>query len=294
MQTLLARRRTLVLSADPWLWGGFACVWAVSTLWCRAEQISISCSGVMLGLAAMFMAAACSVRALFPGAASVSVLCEGIAAYGMFPVAFAPLSYAVVRSPFPAIDPALRAADMLLGFDSAQWRGVVLASPVLCWLQGIAYASYLPQCFLALFVLPQVGAGRRGFMLLRAAGLSLAAICALCFFFPAVGTTPSAESWLADWQTLHDTAAPLSASQVDGIITFPSFHACLAVLLTRAMRGLGPLSWGVAMLNAAMLFATPAIGCHYLVDVVAGMGVGGLAVLAVQALDRQDWPLQTA
>ena len=154
-------------------------------------------------------------------------------------------------------------------------------------MQGIAYVSYLPQCLLALVVLPQVGCGRRGFALLRAASLSLAAVCALCFFFPAVGTAPLAESWLADWQTLHDTAAPLSTSQVEGIITFPSFHACLAVLLAHAMRGLGALSWGMLALNGMMLFAIPAIGCHYLVDVAAGMMVAGVAILAVRLLDAQ-------
>ena len=71
-----------------------------------------------------------------------------------------------------------------------------------------------------------------------------------------------------------------------GIVTFPSFHAASAVLYAWA---LWPVRWmrPVAVLaNGAMLAATPIDGGHYFIDLVAGVAVAALAVIAARRLGR--------
>jgi membrane-associated phospholipid phosphatase len=66
-----------------------------------------------------------------------------------------------------------------------------------------------------------------------------------------------------------------------GIITFPSFHATLAVMWTLALRDMRYGFYVVAIVNGLMLLACMPIGYHYLVDVIVGgaIGIGALRVV---------------
>ena len=68
---------------------------------------------------------------------------------------------------------------------------------------------------------------------------------------------------------------------MQGIVTMPSYHTVMAVLLTYAFRGTGLVGYGIATLNAVMLISIPPIGGHYLVDVIAGAALA-LGAIAVQ------------
>jgi len=75
------------------------------------------------------------------------------------------------------------------------------------------------------------------------------------------------------------SVAVLGHATMDGIVTMPSFHAAGAVVLGCAGWQAGRLRWPLTALNAGMLVAAVPIGGHYLVDVIAGVGVGVVAVL---------------
>jgi membrane-associated phospholipid phosphatase len=67
-----------------------------------------------------------------------------------------------------------------------------------------------------------------------------------------------------------------------GIVTFPSFHAASAALYAWA---LWPVRWmrPLALLaNGAMLTSTPIDGGHYFVDLIAGVAVAVLAIMAAR------------
>jgi membrane-associated phospholipid phosphatase len=70
----------------------------------------------------------------------------------------------------------------------------------------------------------------------------------------------------------------------EGIITFPSLHAALAVILVVALWPVAVLRWGVLALNTLMLAATPIDGSHYFIDVLAGVAVAMVALVAARAL----------
>jgi hypothetical protein len=71
-----------------------------------------------------------------------------------------------------------------------------------------------------------------------------------------------------------------------GMIAFPSFHACGGALLMWAFWQVKWLRWPGVAVNAVMIAATPVIGSHYFVDVIAGVA---LAVAAI-ALAKRLFP----
>ncbi len=76
------------------------------------------------------------------------------------------------------------------------------------------------------------------------------------------------------------------ADHLDAIISFPSFHAVMAVLIAHSLRGLGAVSVAVAVLDGCMIVATPASGQHYLADVAAGIALAVGCLVAMRWLDR--------
>jgi membrane-associated phospholipid phosphatase len=51
-------------------------------------------------------------------------------------------------------------------------------------------------------------------------------------------------------------------------------------------RRTGPIGWGIALLNLAMLVSIPFFGGHYLVDMIAGAGVALASIAAVRFAPR--------
>lgn len=88
---------------------------------------------------------------------------------------------------------------------------------------------------------------------------------------------------LRDILALHDgSLLELRLFFLSGIVSFPSFHAASAVLYIWA---LWPVRWigGIAAaLNVLMIAATPAIGAHYIIDVVAGIALGAASIWATK------------
>jgi membrane-associated phospholipid phosphatase len=56
-----------------------------------------------------------------------------------------------------------------------------------------------------------------------------------------------------------------------GIVSFPSFHAVMAVLLIYSHRGLHWTFPAVLVINILMLISIPYCGDHYLIDVAGGL-----------------------
>jgi membrane-associated phospholipid phosphatase len=68
----------------------------------------------------------------------------------------------------------------------------------------------------------------------------------------------------------------LEIGQLTGIVTFPSFHAAGAILYLWAL-------WAI-ICNVLLLLSTPIDGGHYFIDVVAGVSLAILSILAVRRL----------
>ena len=59
--------------------------------------------------------------------------------------------------------------------------------------------------------------------------------------------------------------------QIEGLVSFPSFHVAGALIATWAVRHRRGLFITFALLNAALIASTVLCGVHYAVDVVAAV-----------------------
>lgn len=149
------------------------------------------------------------------------------------------------------------------------------------------------------FLLPVLGvtvavfAWRNGLRSYRGLVLAVAITYALSLpffmFFPVPErwTYPDAGAILLSdlWSSaLIEAIRPISA--LDN--SFPSFHTSLSVVLsTTCFVYALPLRWTILFLSGTIIFATFALGIHWLPDLIAGVSLGVLAVaLAARAQDR--------
>jgi membrane-associated phospholipid phosphatase len=228
----------------------------------------------------------------------------------------APLSYlaAAAAGGLPLYDPALHMVDHALGFD---WKALLAAmneTPWLLTMLGPIYLSLMPQMTTAVLCLAFRGRllWLRVYML--AFLLSALITIAISALLPAVGAWPYLgltavsspdvmPSVSTNWPLgIVNHAAPaavfyglrdgslrtLMGIGSEGIITFPSLHAALGVVLIAALWPIPILRWFILALNVTMLVSTPIDGSHYLVDVLAGIAVAIICfyaarIMAVQA-----------
>lgn len=214
-------------------------------------------------------------------------------------VALGVLSYVTARLALPLTDARLIAFDQALGFDWLSYLHWVDAHPWLGDLLTFAYFSSGPQIMpiiAALFLTRQSTHIQRFIIAFIAAALVTIVFAAL---FPAVGGYVYYNIDVHTLHHLHPAAsrvheAPLMAMRagplaalvfpLEGIITFPSFHCALSILLIYAslpVRWLRPIT---IPLNILVIFATPTDGGHYLADILGGIPIGLAAAVLAQRI----------
>lgn len=200
------------------------------------------------------------------------------------------LAYLAASIGAPLRDEQLARMDAFLGFDWAAMFGWLLAHPLPFLTLGMVYNTFIPQILGAIVFFSLAARSDRARELLWALMLSALATVAVAAALPAacacieLGTRPPEMfDHLADFTALRaGLPSAFVLSQSKGIVTFPSFHTVAAVLLIYAFRGRRWLFPGALLLNGLMLLSVPAIGGHYLVDVLAGIGIAGATIAALQ------------
>lgn len=205
------------------------------------------------------------------------------------------LSYLVVTIRVSPADAVLAAADRALGFYWIAWSDAVAARPWLNLLLSAAYWSLLPSIILALIVLSATRRSDRCIELIWVIMMSGIATITVSGLFPAV----SAPVWfgvperanmagvlyapyLQDTLALHGgTFRALNLANASGLISFPSYHATLTLLVAHAMRGTR-LFWAMVILAGLTLLSVPSVGLHYLVDIPGGAAVALVTIVIVR------------
>ncbi|MBV8036193.1 phosphatase PAP2 family protein [Roseateles sp.] len=212
----------------------------------------------------------------------------------LFQAGAACMSYLLIALAPPLVDGVLAGWDHLLGLDwPALQRAQARLPETAQVLLRCAYNSGLPQILLVLLYLGLSGRATRLQDFLLRYGVATMLVILLSAPFPAAGAwkhfgtgNGSDLAALAHFEALRDgSLRELALSRMQGLISMPSLHAAMAVLLAHALRGT-PLRWPGLVLNLLMLAATPVEGGHYLVDVLAGVALA-LAVVAWR-LPRQS------
>jgi type III secretory pathway component EscS len=225
----------------------------------------------------------------------------------LIPVLMTPLTYIAASADLPFKDAYLNALDHALGFNwfayfkftydrysllvAAVWAYGMIGWPTF----GIPVVLGLSQRY------------RRLQEFTLAFGLALIATTLISVFVPAMGTyhllnylpdpdifTPGA--YVDQLHVLplvrNGSLRELDLWQLTGVVTFPSFHAATAMLYLWAFWGVPYFRAVAVVLNGAMLLATPLVGGHYFVDVLAGIAVAAASIVAARRTGR--WLAQTS
>ena len=263
-----------------------AIVLCIDVVWLLLAGWSVSGRGVavlMLGVAACL--APLAIRR-YRSDARIRTTMRFCALLLIFQAAAATLSYLVVSTNAALVDAPLAACDRALGFDWVALQAWLHAHTRLQALLQLAYSSGLLQLVFVVLFLGLTGRHARleEFMLLFIAATLLT--IAVSGLFPAAGAWkfyadagPFDLSSLSHFERLRDgRLRDIALDHMQGLISIPSLHAAMAVLLVHAVRGTRIVLPVFAGLDLAMLASTPIDGGHYLVDVLAG---GALALALI-------------
>lgn len=257
--------------------------------WCTAQGLVVSHWRPFALLAAALLALSVAARRVgrLPRLAAIA---EWSLLWLIFSVAGAILTYAAATRDGTLHDQQLAALDRILDFDWRTWLALVNRHPAIETVFWAAYSSLFPQIILSVAWFTWIGWPQRNAELLANATLALLLTTAIFCLFPAFGPgvgVPGFElAYVDDLTGLRNGTLPsLDVMLLKGVITFPSFHAVLAVLFVWSHRGSISLA-PAAALNTVMLLAIPSEGGHYLVDIFGGLAVAAITIVALWALPQ--------
>lgn len=272
---------------------------AFPIVWLQGMAIDYGSFGVLLK-SIVLTAVAGILYAVFRRMEPMRVALEAILCGFLLMIPIGLCSYAAIGANFPLADDALAGMDKALGFDWRAFVSLVDARPVLATVLEYAYQSFTPQLFLTPVFLVFGGKYTRAYAMVAAYGLLCFAACLTSVWFPAVGAYAAYDMsalGLANINThfgfafleqFHGVRGNpnfvFSLTEMMGILTFPSVHVGVAVICAWALWDVRRLRYPFLVLNILMGLSAITHGGHYLVDVIAGVGVAALAIAVVTAV----------
>ena len=271
----------------------------------RLEPVAF---GVTLGIASTLLAIACLHR-IARGDLADPKLVFSLGTIGQVILTCAivgPLSYVACSMAWPLQDQALLAVDRALGMDPEAIARFVNDHPWLADIFARAYGLIKWPLLGVPIVLTLTGRYVRLQLFMLAMSLALAVTIAISALVPAIGTyyalqLPAAllpeintsvyAGQLRDILALRDgSLRELELFRLAGIVSFPSFHAASAVLYIWAVWPVRRIGGIAAALNLLMIAASPVIGAHYMIDIIAGIVLAAASIsagkLCLARLDR--------
>ena len=218
----------------------------------------------------------------------IATLTHAVAMFGATATPIAIFYYLATAWQHPFVDAQLAAADHALGLNWVATYKWVAALPPLQMILSMAYYSLLPQAVVLILALNFLGEIGRAWELPWLLLVSSIILIPFSIFSPALGpfayfhineSTP----YLQIITDLHSgTFRTLDFHTMQGVVTFPSFHAASAIMLAYAARGTRMLFPGFVLINSLMFLATPTLGGHFFVDVWGGTALAVVTILIVR------------
>jgi hypothetical protein len=282
---------------DRMIWIAAGVILAVDLVWLARADIALRGEGfVVAALVIAVLAVAGTFWTRVKPEPQLAAMALSTAALGSFTIAIAVLHYLMATLDRPLIDAGLAGWESRLGFDWPGYIGWIEQHGTLAHVLAQAYHSSGPQVGLVVVALSAARQFARLWAFARMFAVALFVAIAVSCLFPAEGpyafygvaADPSRlETLGAVWHldALHalrnGTLDSLALTDIRGLVTFPSFHVCLALLTIWALWRVPVLNLIATVVNAAIIVATLSAGGHYLPDLLAG---GALAVLVIVGL----------
>jgi membrane-associated phospholipid phosphatase len=254
-------------------------------------------AGVPLFVSAVFLIA-WRARIMFPRAARFQCVLEALIVTVVLGLSLACLSYAGAAVDLPLRDAEIVWLDRQLGFD---WSSVMTSldhSSLLPKILDGAYATFTAQlvgivfllavtmrmreldCFFVSFVCASIIAEGVSVLVPTLGPMSVLATGAQFANLPSIGHT-TAEITLA---LRTGALRTIDFAALNGIISFPSLHAAVAILAPYALRWNKLLLLPIAALDSVMLVSCVPSGNHYLADVICGAAIAVVAILCAPTI----------
>lgn len=190
-----------------------------------------------------------------------------------------PAQYVAVAMKRPLIDPWLARSDAFLGVDVPSLVGWTKTHPVVSIVLTSCYFSLLPQFVLTILV---IGLWYRDRIQLWEYAFHFhfclfVTLCSLALFpaecaFQHYGfdSTINQTRFIAHFEGLRSgTLHRLKYSELEGLISMPSFHVAGAFMVTWAVRSYRHWWPVLGIVNVGLIAATVMSGAHYFVDLLA-------------------------
>lgn len=208
---------------------------------------------------------------------------EGAGLCGTFGHIILLLQFPLVALEVGSPDEYLLEADHFLGFD---WRSFALhfQDPNVVLLLREAYRSMIPQSAFVVSVLAWKGRIDRSWQFVTICLVGLLLSVAPLPFFAALGSYVGCGQRFPDVAVLENTCSYSNAiHQISnlgirtiepwmevGIVSFPSFHAAVAIFIVWSIWPFKLARFALCGLNILMCISAITIGQHYLIDIIGG------------------------
>jgi|GEM_PF-1827064 len=183
----------------------------------------------------------------------------------------------------PLIDAHLAAVDAALGLHaptiSVYVRGIPWFFTIVSW----CYNFFVPQILLSVLVLGLVLGDLEALWSYVFYYCFAATITIACF---AVMQAEGSASWYPDYpknvmlvkyleafRLLRDGANVVGRDQMQGFVTFPSFHAASGYAALAAFSQHPRLWWPLLAINAALVLGTVVVGGHFVIDSLTSLPI---------------------
>jgi membrane-associated phospholipid phosphatase len=199
----------------------------------------------------------------------------------------------IVSTNAPLIDSALSSWDRALGFDWQSLFAWMRNHLLLRHLLQFAYASLLPQIIFTGIFLGFTARFAQLITFIKHLVVTCLSTLLLSGLFPAagawkfygIGADVNAQM-VSHFGPLRDgTLRTINLLDMQGLISIPSFHTVLAILIASSMWRT-PVAYVFLVLDMATIISTPIEGGHYLVDVLAGALLAGSAIFVTASETR--------
>jgi len=229
---------------------------------------------------------------LAPGRRSESTVAEFVFLIGLmvlFTNVGSIMQYGAVAAGFPYADWWLAAADASLGVHVASLAAWTAAHPLANLAFRISYASLIAQFFFTILVLAAHRDRARVWEFAFHFHMCLVIALAALVVFPAICPPPyyhfqptiDMTRVIRQIRDLHEgTMKVVRFDELEGLVSFPSFHAAGGLMVTWAFRDRRRFFVPLALLNLALFASTFMTGVHYVVDVIASVPLFAFSAFA--------------
>lgn len=194
------------------------------------------------------------------------------------------ISHTGLKFGAPYTDDALSKADLMLGIYAPAITLMFAKHPEIASLLALIYNTSLPVCVVCGLALAAFGHTSRAHELAFAFTFCLLFASTVSIFLPALGSTvyhgiegvvglPSSAGNFHMATVAYyrdDPTAIFDLRKTQGIVTFPSFHMVMAILVPYAIRGRGIVTWFAVGWGLLVTVSSVVIGGHYIVDLLGG------------------------